>query len=36
LLGHANLSTTATYVEVDIEDLRRAVENLDRARKLRA
>jgi len=30
LLGHANLSTTATYVEVDLEDLRRAVERLER------
>jgi len=30
LLGHANLSTTATYVEVDIADLRRAVEKLER------
>jgi len=30
LLGHANLSTTATYVEVDLEDLRQAVEKLER------
>ena len=30
LLGHAHLSTTATYVQVDVEDLRLAVEVLER------
>lgn len=30
LLGHVNLSTTAAYVAVDFEDLRRAVERLER------
>ncbi len=30
LLGHANLSTTAAYVAVDLEDLRRAVGKLER------
>lgn len=29
LLGHAYLSTTAAYVAIDFEDLRRAVEKLD-------
>ena len=30
LVGHRQLSTTACYVEVEREDLRRAVEILDR------
>ncbi len=31
LLGHADLSTTAAYVSLDLDDLRRAVAHLDRA-----
>ncbi len=30
LLGHSDLSTTAAYVSLDVEDLRRAVAHLDR------
>ena len=33
LLGHASLNTTAVYVQIDRQDLRRAVEPLERERR---